>query len=195
MTSPTPRQVGQVRSTTKKPWLARTWPRPWHMVQGRALVPGLAPVPPHGSHLAVVSILQLDLLAGEGVFEADLEIVAKVRAAQGVGAAVGLLAVHELAEDILENVGEGAEILGARPARAAVAEGGVAEAVVGGALLRVLQAIIGLVDRLEPRLAVLAAGIAVGMAFHREPAIGGLRSSARRRRARPGAARNNRFQP
>jgi putative exporter of polyketide antibiotics len=50
----------------------------------------------------------------------------------------------------------------------------VAEAVVGGALLPVLQDVIGLVDLLELMLAFLVAGIAVGMPLHRELAIGGL---------------------
>src|SRR3546814_6297124 len=81
--------------------------------------------------------------------------------------------VHEFAEDILENVGEAAEILRAS-AHAAILEGGVAEAVVGGALLRILQAVIGLADRLEFGLSVPAAAIAIGMALHGQAAIGGL---------------------
>src|SRR3546814_20680486 len=81
--------------------------------------------------------------------------------------------VHEFAEDILENVGEAAEILRAS-AHAAILEGGVAEAVVGGALLRILQAVIGLADRLEFGLSVPAAAIAIGMALHGQAALGGL---------------------
>jgi hypothetical protein len=50
----------------------------------------------------------------------------------------------------------------------------VAEAVVGGALLLVLEDVVGLVDLLEPGLAVLVAGIAVRVPLHRELAIGGL---------------------
>jgi hypothetical protein len=50
----------------------------------------------------------------------------------------------------------------------------MAEAVVGGALLRVLQAVIGLADRLELRLGSGQPPFAVRMAFHRQPAIGGL---------------------
>ena len=67
-------------------------------------------------------------------------------------------------------------------AHAAVAEGGMAEAVIGGALLRVLQALIGFAERLELRFGIGAAAIAVRMAFHRELAIGGL---DRRRIGRP----------
>src|SRR5258705_3204937 len=56
----------------------------------------------------------------------------------------------------------------------ALLEGRVAEAVVGGALLLVLQDVVGLVDFLELRLALLVAGIAIGVPLHRELAIGGL---------------------
>jgi hypothetical protein len=50
----------------------------------------------------------------------------------------------------------------------------VAEAVVGGALLRVLEAIISFGERLELGLGVGAAAVAVRVAFHRELAVGGL---------------------
>ena len=110
--SPTPRQVGQVCSTTKKPWRARTWPRPPHIAQVRADVPALAPEPRAGLAGRGGVDLELDLAAVKGVLELDLEIVAQVGAAQHVGApAARLGAAHELAEDIVENVGEGAEIL------------------------------------------------------------------------------------
>ena len=50
----------------------------------------------------------------------------------------------------------------------------MAEAVVGGALLRVLQRLVGFVDFLEPVLAGMVAGIAVGMELHGELAERGL---------------------
>ena len=59
-------------------------------------------------------------------------------------------------------------------AHAALLEGGVAEAVIGGALVAVLQDVIGLVDFLEAVLAFLVAGIAVGMMLHGELAERGL---------------------
>ena len=58
--------------------------------------------------------------------------------------------------------------------RPALLEGGVAEAVIGGALVGVLEDVVGLVDLLEAMLAVLVAGIAVGMPLHRELAERGL---------------------
>ena len=48
----------------------------------------------------------------KGVLELDFQVVAQVGAAADVAALSPLLgAAHELAEDIVENVGEGAEIL------------------------------------------------------------------------------------
>ena len=60
------------------------------------------------------------------------------------------------------------------PPRPCAVEGGVAELVVGGALLRVLQGLVGLVQLLELVLGGLVAGIAVGMAVLGEPAEGRL---------------------
>src|SRR5262249_20345177 len=50
----------------------------------------------------------------------------------------------------------------------------MAETVVGGALLRVFEDVVGLVDFLELMLAILVPEIAVGMDLHRELAKGGL---------------------
>ena len=113
--------------------------------------------------------------ARERVLEAQLQIVAKVGAARGVGAAAAPR-VHELAEDRREDVGEALEAAGAERvlAAAAVLERGLAEAVVGGALLRVAKHVIGLADRLELGFLLGAAVVAVGMAFLRQPPIGAL---------------------
>ena len=53
-------------------------------------------------------------------------------------------------------------------------ERGMAHVVVGGALLRVLQDLVGLVELLEFLLGVLVPGIAVGMAILGELAVGRL---------------------
>src|SRR5690606_27133208 len=87
--------------------------------------------------------LDLDGPAGKGLFERDLEIVPEVRAAQPrLPAAPAAGPAHEVAENVLENVGHrgrefGPEAL--RPAPPAALEGGVAEAVIGSALLGILQ--------------------------------------------------------
>ncbi len=60
---------------------------------------------------------------------------------------------HELAENVLKNVGKAIKALvAAIAAEAAVLERRLAEPVIGGPLLRIPQAIIGFVDRLEPCL-------------------------------------------
>ena len=56
----------------------------------------------------------------------------------------------------------------------AVLEGGVAETVVGRALVRVFEDLVGFVDFLEAVLGFLVAGIAIGMADHGLLAEGGL---------------------
>ena len=57
MTSPRPLQVGQVRSTAKKPWLARTRPAPPQVPQVFGFEPVLAPVPEQTSQVTAVGTL------------------------------------------------------------------------------------------------------------------------------------------
>ena len=77
MICPRPWQVGQVRSTEKKPWLARTRPEPWQVPQVFGCVPGLAPEPEQTSQVTAVGTgEQSDVgggLAGEAVYELPLE--------------------------------------------------------------------------------------------------------------------------
>src|SRR5262249_46789071 len=83
-------------------------------------------------------------------------------------------AAHEVAEHLVEDVREArgeAEVAGSGAA-AAVLESGVAKAVVGRALLIVLQDVIGLADVLELLLCRLVPGIAVGVPLHGELAVG-----------------------
>jgi hypothetical protein len=49
-----------------------------------------------------------------------------------------------------------------------VLEGGMAEAVIGGALVAVLEDVVGLVDFLKPMLALFVARITVRMMLHRK---------------------------
>ena len=60
------------------------------------------------------------------------------------------------------------------PPAAAVLEGGMAEAIIGCALVRILEDLVGLVDLLEASLAGLVPRIAVGMPFHRQLAKRGF---------------------
>ncbi len=108
-----------------------------------------------------------------GVFEADFEIELEIGAAPGARLAPG--AAHELAEQVVEHIGEiAAEVETAGGAVAALLEGGMAEPVIGRALVVVLQDVIGLVDFLEADFAVVVAGIAVGVVLLGETAIGGF---------------------
>src|SRR5690606_33140059 len=102
----------------------------------------------------------------------------EVGAAQPRTAAATGARPHEVAEDVLEDVGHRRAELGpeaVRPtAAAAVLEGGVAEAVVGGALLRILEAVIGLRDFLELVLGVGVTRVAVRVELHGKLAVGTL---------------------
>ncbi len=110
-----------------------------------------------------------------GLLQADFHIVAQIRAALAAAAASAPAAGH--AEQVIEDVGESrghvAEAAGAAGTGAAL-EGGMAETVIGRALVRILQDLVGFVDLLETDLAVLVARVAIGMPFHRELAEGGF---------------------
>src|SRR6266567_2794892 len=99
-------------------------------------------------------------LAGIGFLQGDLHIVAQI------GAASAATAAH--AEQVIEDVGEGGSHIAeaVRRAGAGMLEGGVAEAVIGRALVGILE------DLFETDFAVLVAGIAIGVPLHRERAEG-----------------------
>ena len=116
------------------------------------------------------------LLALERVLERDLEIVAQVAAAGR--ARLGAPSGAHRAEHLLEYIGESARKAAAEPEIAgtatAVLKRGVAVPVIGGALLIVLQDVIGLVDFLEFLLGRLVARIAVRVMRHGQLAVGPL---------------------
>src|SRR4051812_10108252 len=107
-------------------------------------------------------------LAGKSLFEADLHVVAQIGPALARRAAAAATASAAHAEEIVENVGEGGGEIGteAGTGAAALLERGVAVAVVGGALVRIFEDLVSLVDLLKAVLAILVAGIAVRMPFH-----------------------------
>src|SRR5262249_37723989 len=109
--------------------------------------------------------------------EADLEVVAQVRALLRPGAPASAAEqipeaedVAEAAEDVLE-ADEGRRI---EPGAALRAEARVTEAIVGRALLRVRQHGVGLRRFLELLFGVLAALITIRMMQQRELPVGGL---------------------
>src|SRR5450759_2078260 len=116
-------------------------------------------------------------LAGKGLFQADFHVVTQIRAAlAALPAAAAPAAAH--AKQIFENVGECMGKIGTKavrsPAHAALLEGGVTEPVIGGALVAVLEDVIGLVEFFEFVLAFGVARIAIRMMLHGELAVGGF---------------------
>ncbi len=156
----------------KNPCAWRIRPCPPQVGHALGLVPALAPEPEHelASHRGRNP--HLYGLAEKRLLEGDLHVVAQIGAALATAAAA-----RAHAENALEQIGEcraeiGAEAAGA--AKPAVFEGGMAEAIIGRTLVRVLEDLVRLVDFLEAELAALVARIAVRMPLHRELAEGGL---------------------
>src|SRR5580704_5758903 len=112
--------------------------------------------------------------AGIGLFQGDLEIEAQILAAHvGASAAAALAAGAEhLLEDVAEHRTEIEALTLERAARTArsrsALEGGRSVAVVGRALLRILQDIVGMIDVLELLLGGLIPRIAIRMVLHGE---------------------------
>ena len=105
------------------------------------------------------------------LLQPDLHVVAQVGATLPAGAPAAC--AHP--ENTFEQIGECGAKIGTKPgwtARPAMLERGVAKPIIGGALVRILQNFVSLIDLLETRLAVLIAWIAIGMPFHRQLAEG-----------------------
>src|SRR5690242_7373969 len=117
----------------------------------------------------------LRLLAGIGLLERNLEVVAQVGAASRLSRAAAS-AAHELSEHLVKDIGEAAAKTEFEAVRTstAILEGGMAEAVVSRPLLLVLQDVIGFVDLFEFVLGRRIARIAVRVILHGQPAVGFL---------------------
>src|SRR5689334_3839113 len=111
--------------------------------------------------------------AGEGFLECQLNVVAQVCPTSGVLASAAR--VHELAEDRREDIRETLEAgITEGVVATATVKGGLAELIVSRALLRILEDVIGLVDRLEVVFGLFAAVLAVRVMLLRKTTIGGL---------------------
>ena len=86
--------------------------------------------------------------------------------------ALAATATEGTAEDRLEDIADIAKIRMRSAPTAAVLEGSVAEAVISGALLRVLEHIVGGADGLEARFRLGIARIAIRVPLHGKLAIG-----------------------
>src|SRR5208282_3156054 len=117
----------------------------------------------------------LGLGAAECILERNLEVVAHVAAACRTPASTAAVA-GELAEHLIEDVGKSRAEVEAGRAEASAGtvrlKGGMAEAVVRGTLLRVLEDVVSLVDVLEFLLGNLVTWIAIRMKLHGELAVG-----------------------
>ena len=111
-------------------------------------------------------------LAGEGLGQRDVHVVAQVGAALAARALASAAAAHELAEQIVEDVGHRRGEVGPEAVAApGPVERRVAHVIVGRALLRVLEDVVGLAQLLELLLGVLVAAVGVGVAVLGKPAI------------------------
>ncbi len=116
----------------------------------------------------------LRILAAKGVFQRDRHVVAQIRTALRTAApAPGCRAAEHLSKDGIEDIGgihAPERIATARP-RSAL-KGGMAEPVIGRALLLIGEHGIGLVNFLELFLGFRVSCILVRMVLHRQFAIG-----------------------
>ena len=173
---PEPWHFGQVWWTWKRPLETRTAPWPWQVGQVLLDVPGLQPVPWQDWHA------DLHRAAHGGVLKRDFKLEAHVVAADALLAG-GTVAAHAAtAEDVAEDVAEGALEVGAvhvaepaeaaGTARSAGIHARLAVAVVGGALLVVGKHGVGFTDFLELLFGDLVTRIAVRMVLHGHAAVG-----------------------
>jgi hypothetical protein len=103
------------------------------------------------------------------LLERDLEVVAQVGAAEH-GRAPAAAAAEDLAEDVGKDVAEPAH--GARAGTNLRIDAGMAELVVGRALVGIRQDLVGLLRFLEVLLGLRVLRVAVRMPFHGEPPVG-----------------------
>src|SRR5690606_54802 len=108
-----------------------------------------------------------------GLLERDLHRVTQVGAAIDVVApGSGTTGAEDVAEDVAKDIREATGATGSREAARIGVDAGMAEAVVGLALGRLGQDLVGFLDLLELGLGRLVVRIAVGMVLHREFPIG-----------------------
>ena len=141
---------------------------------GLRLGAGLGAEPEQASQVTEVGMRISAVLPRERILQRDLHVVAQVGAAlAAAGAALRRRPCRKCRRRYRRRPSRN-RCRSRAAAAHALLEGGMAEAVIGGALVAVLQDVIGLVDFLEVELAVLVAGIAIGMLLHRQLAEGGL---------------------
>src|SRR4029077_6221459 len=109
----------------------------------------------------------LRILASECLLQRDLHIVTQIGATLATAATT---AAGRHAENAFKQIGKRSAEIGAeagRPTAHAVLKCGMTKTVISGALVRILEDLIGLVDFLKAMLGCLVAGMAIRMALHR----------------------------
>ena len=115
--------------------------------------------------------IERDGIAGDGLLERQLELVAQIRAAEHLAAAAAPTAAEDVAEHVAEDVAERVGAAAEPAASLAALHPGMAEPIVGGALVLVGQDLVRFLGFLEVRLGLRIARIAIGMMLHREASI------------------------
>ena len=124
---------------------------------------------------------ELDVGGGteHGLLEIERELITQVGAAVDAGA-VAPPAAEDVAEDLAEDVAESVPRIEALSCTTRSIDARVAKLVVGGALLRVGQDLVRLLDLLETALGLVVGGVAVRVEFHGEAPVGLLDLDLRR---------------
>src|SRR5688572_3124122 len=138
---------------------------------GDRLGAGLRPLARATRALDLCGDVERDRIAGDGLLESQLEVVAQIRAAEHLVAAAAAPAAEDIAEHVAENIAERVRAAAEAAASGAVLHTRMTEAVVGRALVLVRQRFVGFLGFLELRFRLRVARIAVGMMLHREASI------------------------
>jgi hypothetical protein len=115
--------------------------------------------------------VQRDRIAGDGLLERQLEVVAQIGAAEHLVSAAATPSAEDVAEHVAENVAERVRAAAKPAATRTALHTGMAESVVGRALVLVGERLVRFLGFLEVRLRIRIARIAVGMMLHREASI------------------------
>ena len=166
MIVPCPRHVGQVCWIEKKPCWTRTCPLPLHRLQVERCVPGSAPAPRHRPHSTLVGTSILTESPATAC-SSDRANSYRRSAPRKTRLRPRRPALPKISPKTSPNMSLNAS---APPPKTAAGlagvHSGVAELIVGGALLRVGEDFVGFLGFLEAGFGLLVVGIAVRMVFH-----------------------------
>ena len=108
-------------------------------------------------------------IAADSLLQGQLELVAEIGAAKHLVAAATPSGPENIPEDVPEKIDE--RVGTAEPTLCALADARMAELIVGGARLRILEDLVGFLGFLEFALHLRIAGVAIGMELHCEAPV------------------------